>query len=35
LGKEGQSVLALDAALAALVSEAVPPDLRRANALAA
>ena len=29
LGKEGQSVLALDTALAALAEEAVPPDIRR------
>ncbi len=29
LGKEGQTVLPLDAALAALAAEAVPPDLRR------
>jgi threonyl-tRNA synthetase len=29
LGKEGQSVLPLDAALKALAEEAVPPDLRR------
>ncbi len=29
LGKEGQTVLPLDAALAALVDEAVPPDVRR------
>ncbi len=32
LGKEGQSVLPLDAALAALAEEAVAPDLRRALA---
>ena len=31
LGKEGQSVLALDAALDALAAEAVPPDVRRAK----
>jgi threonyl-tRNA synthetase len=31
LGKDGQSVLALDAALAALAGEAVAPDLRRAR----
>jgi len=35
LGKEGQTVLALNAALAALASEAVPPDTRRAKAAAA
>jgi threonyl-tRNA synthetase len=29
LGKEGQAVLALDAALRALAEEAVPPDVRR------
>ena len=29
LGKEGQQVMALDAALAALAEEAVPPDVRR------
>jgi threonyl-tRNA synthetase len=29
LGKEGQSVMPLDAALTALVEEAVPPDVRR------
>src|SRR6266481_7038619 len=29
LGKEGQSVLALDAALRSLADEAVPPDMRR------
>ena len=29
LGKEGQSVLALDAALRSLAEEAVPPDMRR------
>jgi len=29
LGKEGQSVLGLDAALRSLVEEAVPPDIRR------
>jgi threonyl-tRNA synthetase len=29
LGKEGQTVLPLDAALKALVDEAVPPDVRR------
>jgi threonyl-tRNA synthetase len=32
LGKEGQTVITLDAALAALASEAVPPDLRRLTA---
>ncbi len=32
LGKEGQQVLGLDAALAALADEAVPPDLRRMKA---
>src|SRR3954468_10380125 len=31
LGKEGQHVMGLDAALAALADEAVPPDLRRAT----
>ncbi len=31
LGKEGQQVLGLDAALAALADEAVPPDLKRAT----
>ncbi len=31
LGKEGQSVVALDAAIAALAGEAVAPDLRRAR----
>jgi threonyl-tRNA synthetase len=31
LGREGQEVMALDAALRALAEEAVPPDLRRAN----
>jgi threonyl-tRNA synthetase len=35
LGKEGQSVLPLDAAIAALASEAVAPDLRRTKAAAA
>ena len=30
LGKEGQQVMPLDAALAALIDEATPPDLRRA-----
>jgi threonyl-tRNA synthetase len=29
LGKEGQTVMPLDAALAALVEEAIPPDLAR------
>jgi threonyl-tRNA synthetase len=29
LGKEGQQVLPLDAALKALVDEAMPPDVRR------
>jgi threonyl-tRNA synthetase len=29
LGKDGQTVLPLDAALAALADEAVPPDVRR------
>jgi len=29
LGKEGQSVVGLDAALRSLVEEAVPPDIRR------
>jgi threonyl-tRNA synthetase len=32
LGREGQEVMPLDAALRALADEAVPPDLRRANA---
>jgi threonyl-tRNA synthetase len=31
LGKEGQHVMGLDAALAALAQEAVPPDLRRSR----
>jgi threonyl-tRNA synthetase len=31
LGREGQEVMPLDAALRALAEEAVPPDLRRAN----
>jgi threonyl-tRNA synthetase len=31
LGREGQEVMPLDAALRALADEAVPPDLRRAN----
>jgi threonyl-tRNA synthetase len=31
LGKEGQHVMGLDAALAALADEAVPPDLRRSK----
>jgi threonyl-tRNA synthetase len=31
LGKEGQHVMGLDAALAALANEAVPPDVRRAK----
>ncbi len=31
LGKEGQSVVPLDAALAALTGEAVPPDVRRSK----
>ena len=35
LGKEGQQVLPLDAALAALADEAVPPDVRRIEAGAA
>ena len=34
LGKEGQQVLPLDAALKALADEAVPPDVRRAKAAA-
>jgi threonyl-tRNA synthetase len=34
LGKEGQQVLELDAALAALADEAAPPDLNRMKALA-
>jgi threonyl-tRNA synthetase len=29
LGKEGQQVMALDTALAALAQEAVPPDVQR------
>jgi threonyl-tRNA synthetase len=32
LGKEGQTVMALDAALAALANEAIAPDVRRAAA---
>ena len=32
LGKDGQQVMPLDAALAALADEAVPPDVRRARA---
>jgi len=32
LGKEGQQVMSLDAALNALVDEAVPPDVRRLKA---
>ena len=35
LGKDGQTVMPLDAALAALVDEAVPPDLRRIQQQAA
>jgi threonyl-tRNA synthetase len=31
LGKEGQTVMPLDAALKALADEAVPPDVKRAN----
>jgi threonyl-tRNA synthetase len=31
LGSEGQQVLPLDEALAALASEAVPPDMQRAQ----
>ena len=31
LGKEGQSVQPIDAALAALVDEATPPDVKRAQ----
>ena len=34
LGSEGQQVMGLDAALAALAEEAVPPDLRRIKAIA-
>jgi threonyl-tRNA synthetase len=34
LGKEGQQVLPLDAALKALADEAVPPDVRRMKAAA-
>ena len=32
LGSEGQTVMPLDEALKALVAEAVPPDVKRANA---
>ena len=35
LGKEGQQVMGLDAALAALAEEAVPPDVRRVKKAAA
>jgi threonyl-tRNA synthetase len=35
LGKEGQQVMPLDAAIAALADEAVPPDLRRIRRAAA
>ena len=31
LGKEGQQVVSLDAALAALTDEATPPDIKRAK----
>jgi threonyl-tRNA synthetase len=31
LGKDGQTVLPLDKALAALAEEAVPPDVRRSK----
>jgi threonyl-tRNA synthetase len=34
LGKDGQQVMPLDAALAALAEEAVPPDLKRARTAA-
>jgi threonyl-tRNA synthetase len=34
LGKEGQQVMPLDAALKALADEAVPPDVRRTKAAA-
>jgi threonyl-tRNA synthetase len=34
LGKDGQHVLGLNAALATLAEEAVPPDLRRMKAVA-
>jgi threonyl-tRNA synthetase len=34
LGKEGQHIMGLDAALAALADEAIPPDLRRMKATA-
>ena len=34
LGKEGQQVMGLDAALAALAEEAVPPDVKRVRAAA-
>jgi threonyl-tRNA synthetase len=34
LGKDGQQVMGLDAALAALAQEAVPPDLRRMKKVA-
>jgi threonyl-tRNA synthetase len=35
LGKDGQTVLPTDEAIAALVEEAVPPDVRRAQYKAA
>jgi threonyl-tRNA synthetase len=31
LGKEGQQVMPLDAAIAGLADEAVPPDVKRAK----
>ena len=34
LGKEGQQVMPLDAALTMLADEATPPDLKRAKAVA-
>jgi threonyl-tRNA synthetase len=34
LGKEGQQVMPLDAALRALTEEATPPDMRRIKAAA-
>jgi threonyl-tRNA synthetase len=34
LGKEGQQVMSLDAALEALAEEAVPPDVRQIKAAA-
>jgi threonyl-tRNA synthetase len=35
LGREGQQVIGLEAALAALAQEAVPPDVQRAEKAAA